>query len=251
MSSYEELKDVAELKSGSINIVHSEIHHLRRPPSLSDSFAQTAQNIERAMSFKFREQKQNQELPFIREVVQENHLDSYVDLLLRFLFHISLISVFETIFFFRYVSTLEDTGIINTMNSFSTSLIQSCTNISLSERTIINLYIGPFINRTKVLENGIYMFGVRQLKNNQLLIRSWVYVGSMGSIFAIFYILAKAKKMNINMYTLIFENLGFVTMLALYEFMFFSTIIMPYAPISSQEILLNTVLSLESQCGLF
>jgi hypothetical protein len=39
-------------------------------------------------------------------------------------------------------------------------------------------------------------------------------------------------------------------MLAIYEYMFFSTIIMPYLPISAEEIERNIVYELQNECGL-
>ena len=246
MLNYEELKDVSRMNSNSLNISLSEINKLRRPVSLSDSFAFSTQNVERAMSFRSREQI----IPLTQEI-RNNHWDFYADLFLRFLFHICLISIFETIFFFHYVSTLEDKGIVSTIQTFSNVLIDSCENIPISEQTYINLYIGPYVNSSYIKQEGVEMYNLRLFKNNQLFIRSWLYVGAIGITFIVFYCISILLKLKINIKILVLENIGFVTMLALYELMFFSTIIMPYSPISPQEILQNTIQSLESQCGLF
>ncbi len=49
---------------------------------------------------------------------------------------------------------------------------------------------------------------------------------------------------------LVLENLVLVTILAAYEYTFFSTVIFPYNPITGQEILRNAVFTLQSDCGL-
>lgn len=249
MTSYEELKDVREMRKGSSNVALSDIHHLRRPPSLSDSFALSIQNVERAQSFKFLEP----ELPLIQteQEIPVRRWDNVFNTILRFLFHICLISIFETLFFFHYVSTLEDNGIINTMGSFSDSLIDSCQNISNENRSFINQYFGPYVNLFNITQNANIMYNIRIINNNKLYVLSWIYVGAISSAFVMFFTISKILKIKIHLLGLVLENVGFVFMLACYEIMFFSKIIMPYSPISSEEILRNTVYSLENKCGLF
>jgi hypothetical protein len=260
--SYQELRDPQDMQPGSLNRIHSEIFHLRRPPSLSDSFALSSENIERASSFRKHvgyegeldtEENAEEDADETDEPDEPkyNIWEKPMNVILRFLFHILLISIFETIFFFHYVSTLEDKGILGTMNSLTKSLVQSCTNITEPERSFINQYLGLFINISNIQQNSIYMFNLRYFQNNQLYVRSWVYVGSIGSVFCFVYILAILQNCNIHVYKLFVENLCFVLMLAIYEFLFFSSIIVPYTPISSQEIVQTTVGMFEQQCGLF
>lgn len=243
---YEELQETSEMNNGSINRVKSDIHNLRRPPSLSDSFAFTEQNIERASSFRYRE------LPTVHEdvgvVCEICPYELYVNLGLRFLFHICLISIFETIFFFHYVSSLENNGIVGTIDSFTNALVYSCSNLTYQERSWIQTYISPYINVSTILRNGKNMYMIRSSNNAVLYIQSWLYVVFFASAFGLLLSVALLQKMKVNVYSVVYENLGFVFMLAFYEYMFFTTIILPYAPISSQEITQNTVLKIENQC---
>ena len=249
MVSYEELKDTSEMAEGSLHRMQSEIHHLRRPPSLSDSYATSIQNIERASSFRCRE------LPIIIERNEPLPVNDYYEivsnLVLRFLFHIFLISIFETVFFFHYVSLLEDNGILGTIDSFTGTIVQSCSNLTVVERSVINKYIAPYVNVSNIKRIGSSVHYDRLAANHALFVKSWLYVGSIGGLFAFVYSLSYIKHTKINLYAVFVENAGFVCMLAFYEFMFFSTVIVPYTPISSQEILMGTLMQLENECGVF
>ena len=249
MSSYEQLQDLSEMAGGSLNRIQSDIFHLRRPPSLSDSFILTTHNIERASSFRYREMPRDpkesiDETPTIAII----EYDNVVTYILQFLFHICLISIFETLFFFHYVSALEDNGIVKTIDSFSNGIVESCSNMTTIEKDILNKYLSSYINASTIKRIGSTMYSTRYSKNYALMIHSWIYVLAISCIFIACYTFAYFKKRKINLNAVFLENIGFVTMLSLYELLFFSTIILPYTPISSQEILMNTVIQLEDQC---
>jgi hypothetical protein len=173
------------------------------------------------------------------------------NLVLKFLFHIFLIAVFETVFFFRYVSEMEDGGILNSIQYFSSGLVQSCRNLTVGERAYVNTYLGPYVNASQIQVAGSAMFLQRSGTNAALFVRSWIYVSAFGVVCVAWFLFVVWKKQVVNYRAVCLETIGLVTILALYEIMFFTTIIMPYTPISSQEITANTVLALEDQCRLF
>ena len=124
---YVELKGVSAMK-GSINAIISDRRKGYRPPALSESFAWSAENVQRAnasttsldllvvQSPPISHQASPQTTPpppvAKKPVCTEARAFNAI---LRFLFHITLISIFESIFFFYYVSSLEDNGINNTV----------------------------------------------------------------------------------------------------------------------------------------
>jgi hypothetical protein len=169
---------------------------------------------------------------------------------LRFTFHITLISIFESIFFFFYVSTLENNGINNTINFFVTGAVQACSNWTSWEQTVVNDIISPWINVTNIQESAATVATNRLASNTRLLRISWVYVGIFAALFAVATSYAKIRKMNVRWCRLVAENLAMVLMLAFYEFLFFTTIITSYSPLSAQEIEANTINTLQSQCHL-
>lgn len=245
MDAYTELKELSAMK-GSLNLVVSHHHHLRRPPSLSESCAWNDFNVHRASEF-FSEV--SSESPVEQNLPNDSEL-FIVNTVLRFLFHITLISIFETIFFFMYISTLEDSGITKTIDYFISSAVSSCTNLTDGERNITNIFLDLFLNTTQIADQAQNSFYQRSMVNHHLFQRAWVYVGIVSGLFVLLTIYSCIRRIRIVWKPLILENIGLVTLLAAYEYMFFSTIIFPFEPLSAQEISENAVLQLQSSCGL-
>jgi hypothetical protein len=251
-----------------------------RPVSRSDSFTHSPANRTRAALFPLGlqwQQSQQSQLPLlphsptsyvhdfslnqvqrqhhIREVIIEPTPPSCPHRIivqgLRYSFHITLISVFETVFFFLYVSKLEDDGINNTIQYFVDGALQSCSNLSQEDTQILNVRIDPLVNITNVRNDAIQTQLSREAHNSVLLTQSWFYVGGFGGIFLILVFTALMSKIQIKWGKLIVENLLFVSILAAYEFMFFKTIINPYNPVSGPEITWDTIQRFSQSCGLF
>jgi len=262
-----ELRVLSEMNPGSINALVSP-KPLRRPPSLSESFAWSAENVERAM----RNAPSNTSLDLLvatttstqgspespRRLVQPQPQQRcrrtevfLTQQALRFLFHIALISVFETVFFFLYVSTLEDNGINHTVDGFLGGFESSCRNFTPLERNLTNDALAIFLNATTIVAQGQQAAVQRAVQNDTLFQRAWIYVGGLGGLFVLSVAYTLLRRIQVAWGTLVAENLVFVAMLAGYEYMFFSTVIFPYTPITAPEIAANTVLELQTQCGLF
>ena len=256
---YVELKAVPEMK-GSINAVISTQRKMYRPPSLSESFAWTPENVLRAnasntslnlMISPVSSPQRSPEPPPLKSpsksVCSEGKFINYA---LRFLFHITLISIFESVFFFLYISKLEDNGINRTVGTFVNDVVQSCNNYTQIERNITNDLLSLFVNSTVIIQEGNDAFDERSVINAQLFIRSWIYVGVLGGLFVFLTSISMLRKIKIKWSKLVWENLFLVTLLAAYEYTFFSTVIFPYNPVTAQEILRNAVFNLQTQCGL-
>ena len=56
---------------------------------------------------------------------------------ISFLFHILLISIFETLFFFLFISKSEDAGIQNTINGYITGVVSQCSGWSSNESAVV------------------------------------------------------------------------------------------------------------------
>ena len=246
MDAYTELKELSAMK-GSLNLIVSHSHHLRRPPSLSESCAWNDFNVHRASEF-FSEV--SSESPPVEQNLPNDSELFYVNTVLRFLFHITLISIFETIFFFMYISTLEDSGITKTIDYFISSAVSSCTNLTDGERNITNIFLDLFLNTTQIADQAQNSFYQRSIVNHHLFQRAWIYVSIVSGLFILLTVYSCARRIPVAWKSLILENIGLVTLLAAYEYMFFSTIIFPFEPLSAQEISENAVQELQSSCGL-
>lgn len=250
-SHYSELKDLPQLR-GSLNTIVSIKNNqgMRRPPSLSESCAWNTDNIERLQY----EQQKTIVLPpepvHITAVVPTNET-KLINFILKLLFHISFISLFESLFFFFYVSTLEDTGILNVIGGFIQSAVHSCANSTQSEKNFVNAILLYFVNPATISTNSQYALQSRSLINAKLMTRSWYYVGGCTGICIGMVGYAKCRRIHIYWKKVILENVAMVILLAAYEYMFFSTIITPYQPITGDEIAERVVQQLNSSCGLF
>jgi hypothetical protein len=86
--------------------------------------------------------------------------------------------------------------------------------------------------------------------NKSISNRAWGYVGGMMGIFVMALVYIRLRRIEIRWRNVILENVCMVLLLALYELMFFNTIIYPYHPISTAEIGRNAVERLQNECGI-
>ena len=255
---YTEMKELPAL-SGSINTIIGGTNKLRRPPSLSESFAWEPENVSRAMKSNLSGTSINllvtqesprspQTTPAPPQTALQKYEEPVVNVAMRFVFHISLISIFESVFFFLYVSQLENNGITNTVGGFVNGIVSSCSNLSQPDQIVFNTVLSFFLNSSQVIAAGNSAFDQRSALNTALFNKSWIYVGSLGGLFVLLTIYSRLRRLKIYWKHLVLENIGLVCLLAAYEYMFFSTIIFPYNPITADEIVRNTVYRLNATC---
>ena len=173
-----------------------------------------------------------------------------VDYSLRFVGHVFLISIFEALFFFSFVSKDEDKGILATTNYYTNSIINSCSGLSANESAFLNLILERFVNSTNVLAAGKDVGNERQATNFRLYNVAWSYVGILGGIEIFLLVVSYMNKFKVKWGHIIFENLALVTFLGIYEFMFFETVIKKYSTESPQEISAEFVKGLQQRCSL-
>lgn len=170
--------------------------------------------------------------------------------LFPFLFHITLISLFESIFFFTYVSTLEDKGILSTIQEYVNPLLQGCWNWTSADSAVALDVINTVLNVSTLEQDAIAAATYRTKFNHTLFVQSWIYVGGLAgstSLFAIFLVWNKSPP---NWKKLLTEQLTMVLLLGLYEWIFFRTIVLPYKAISAIEVNQYVVNELTTICNL-
>lgn len=254
-----ELKNV-ESMPGSINQLISTNKRLRRPPSLSESFAWTPENIERANLVPLIPQSEKLSIipeeppqPILTPTEEPTHCKyekQVVEILIKLLLHITLIGIFETLFYFLYVSSLENGGIETTVNTFIDNAANGCQNLSPVEIQIIDDVLSPYINASQVIQKGNLEELLRAIHNGEISKRAWAYVGGLMGLFVIVTGYIFKRKIRVNWRYIILENVAMVILLALYELMFFNTIIYPYQPVSTDEIARNAVEKMQDSCGI-
>ena len=153
---------------------------------------------------------------------------------LRFSLHLALISLFETIFFWRFVSESEDAALIGLVNNYTASTLGSCANLTVAQRLIVADIFALFINQTDAA--GFSAATTRTAYNAVLFRNSWIYLSCILSVFGAIFIVGYRKGYKTEWSILVGENVALVTLLGLYEWMFFSTIILRYQAISIPEL---------------
>jgi hypothetical protein len=256
---FTEMKDLPAL-SGTLNMIVSQQRSLYRPSSLSDSFAFTPENVQRANAHLreslIQQRSEQTEIAVqpttcsIRNKPASSCEQFTVEIVIKLSMHIALISVFETLFFFFFVSSLEDNGIQKTVKMFIDDAVLACTNLTTLDIEIVDAVLEPYINATTIAQQAVNEYNQRTQYNNALFRNAWLYVGGLSSAFVLVLVYARLRNLQIVWKRIILENLAMVILLALYEYMFFSTVIFPYEAISPQEIAHNAISDMQTTCGI-
>jgi len=171
-----------------------------------------------------------------------------ISTLIKLLFHITLISIFETLFYFLYVSSLENNGIENAINTFINAAIEDCYNMSVEQIEVIDNVLESYINASEVIQKGNTEELVRHKYNNHILNIAWGYVSGLAGLFVILSVYTRVRKIKINWKNVVLENFAMVILLGLYELLFFNTIVHKYLPISTEELAQGAVEKLQTAC---
>jgi hypothetical protein len=164
--------------------------------------------------------------------------------------HLTLISLFETVFFFHFVSQSEDAGLRSTVDSYVNGVLNSCGNWTANTTVAVDEALSLFINVTDVYQqNQIANISISQ-HNSRLQLQAWMYVAGLCSAVAIGAGVGRCAKLRLAWRRILIENLIMVTLLGLYEYTFFDTIIFKYDNMSTAQLNEFIVNQLQQTCGL-
>jgi hypothetical protein len=167
---------------------------------------------------------------------------------LRFSIHLTLISVFETLFFWLFVSQSEDAALVHLVNSYTGNLLTSCATMTEAQRASVTGIIDVFVNQTVVDAMGAIAAADRAVWNGGLQRNSWYYVSGLAGLTVTLGALARCLKRRMPWQSLLAENAGLVALLGLYEWMFFHTVVFRYKAISPAELDRMVVDELMASC---
>jgi hypothetical protein len=177
-----------------------------------------------------------------------NYEQQIVATLIKLLLHITLISIFETLFYFLYVSSLENNGIENAINTFINGAIEDCYNMTTEQIEIVDNILESYINASDVIQKGKTEEIARYKYNNHISNIAWGYVSGLSGLFVILSVYTRVRKIKINWKNVVFENFAMVILLGLYELLFFNTIVHKYLPISTEELAEGAIEKIQSAC---
>ena len=170
--------------------------------------------------------------------------------LLGFGVHITLISLFETIFFFQYISKSEDAGIQNTLDDYINGILTTCQDWPNNTTLLLNDILSVLVNTTQVADQAIVAAQQRYQFNRALEIQAWLYVTGLAITVIIAACLGRQARLRLAWKRIVVENLIMVTLLGLYELTFFKTIIYNYDNLSVAELDEKVVTQLQQTCQL-
>lgn len=166
------------------------------------------------------------------------------------LLHVSLLGVFETLFFFLFISKSEDNGLKGMISKYLDTTLTTCREWSPSEKNIINGILSAMINATVVRQDGLSAAESRLEYNRVLQIQAWMYIVGLFSVLCLGGVGFYCRGKKVHWKKIIGENVVLIGLLGIYEFMFFKTIIYNYESITLPELDMYIVGELQGQCGL-
>ena len=150
--------------------------------------------------------------------------------------HLSLIALFEIIFFFNVITNFENSTFINLISSFTSPVSQKCITFNRQEKTIITDILNSFVNISTINENANQAFLNRTKHNNVILIYAWLYFTGLVLFSIILIILNYFRSKKVNLMKIFIDNIFMIILLGCYEYMFFKSIILNYFIINNIEL---------------
>ncbi len=214
---------------------------LLRPPSYSDSFLVLAPVSPQPAPLKVPLSAVRPRFDFIW----------WYEKCVSLLIHISLISLFETVFFFQFISKSEDSGLLKTVDGYVFAAADSCYKWPANVTAAVNSLLEVLVNVRNVSNAAAIAADGRDNYNTNLQIQSWLYFVGITALTGTASGWAIWKKYKFHWRRVFLENVAMVTLLGIYEFVFFRTIIYNYVSLSMPEIDQHIVNILRGVCGLF
>jgi hypothetical protein len=176
--------------------------------------------------------------------------ETWYNRLLGFAFHITLISIFETVFFFQFISRSEDMGLQKTLEGYINGILTTCNTWSPNTTLFVNDVLSDLINTTTVYQQDQQAVVTRRSQNSGLQVQAWLYVAGLASITIVTGVLGHQASLRLAWKRILIDNALMVTLLGIYEFLFFKTIIYNYQNLSLPELNEYVVAQLQQTCEL-
>lgn len=167
---------------------------------------------------------------------------------LHFTFHLLLISLFETLFFWLFVSQQEDGALTGLVNNYTGRAFAICANMSAQDRQDLRTFVAMFLNTSTALTEAATAAESRSAFNGALLRNSWLYFGGLATTFGLLTSTALLRRLSVHWGRLLGENLGMVALLGLYEWMFFHTVALRYQAVTPAELDGMIVTEFQTNC---
>lgn len=216
----------------------------QRPPAFSDSFLIIPQTVAAAATMPALD------VPFS---VLRPRFDCawWSEKIISLMLHISLISLFETVFFFQFVSQSEDAALLTAVRGFTGGLDGECKTWPANTTAVIRDLLALLVNSTRNADASFVAAQSRQTYNIDLQRKSWGYFGALSGATTVLIAVSIKRRYKIHWRRVWIENIAMVGLLGIYEYLFFRTIVYNYESLSSAELKYNMIEIINGTCGLF
>ena len=233
---------------------------IKRPPSYSDSFLYSHSTSD----FTIGDNLDPVPLltaagPSISSIITETETEvvpshyspceKWYNRLLGFGVHIFLLSLFETVFFFQYISQSENSGLQKTVDGYVNGILSSCGSWSQNTTIDINDILSLILNVSDITEQGQRSYTERITFNKALEVQAWMYVVGLFCAVLVSGGIGYRASLRLAWRRILIDNGIMILLLAFYEWTFFKTIIYNYENLSLPEINEVIVHQLQDQCG--
>jgi len=227
---------------------------IKRPPSYSDSFLYLPASI----NGDFTIGEPLTIVPSISSMITETEeqvvplryssCEKWYNRILGFGVHIFLLSLFETVFFFQYISQSENSGLQKTVDGYVNGILSSCGSWSHNTTTDVNELLSLILNVTEITEQGQQSYRDRTTFNHTLELQAWMYVLGLFLTVVLSSAIGYRASLRLAWRRILIDNGIMILLLGLYEWIFFRTIIYNYENISLPELNLFIVQQLQGTC---
>jgi hypothetical protein len=254
----------SSLNYDTIKMYKTSINDNKRPPSLSESYISEIENYKKnellknipqllapliiepidsvSINIKSKEEKEATQEKEEINFQYKDRCEIVINKLMLFFIHLFLISMFELIFFFSYVTKFEDTALVSVFTSLTNSITSTCSNFNSETKVIVDDIFNLFVNTTIINQKALIAYNNRNATNHILLVNAIMYFVGILAVNILLYIINKVYyKRRINYKDILVDNLIMITILGIYEYIFFSNIVFKYVTITSDEITKNEV----------
>jgi len=155
---------------------------------------------------------------------------------LMFIIHLSLIGLFEIVFFFNFIVSYLEDSLKNLTSSFVQPINNVCINYNTNQKIIFTDILNLFVNVSNIDNESNESYQQRLIHNRAVLVRAWLYFVGLITTSILLIALNYLIKFNVNIKKVLIDNLIMILLLGCYEYLFLKSIIFNYMVINNVEL---------------
>jgi len=192
--------------------------------------------------------RQHLELKLDEVIPKKDYIEIIYNKIVGFTFHLLLIATFELIFFNYYIIQYENNAVISLSNQLIGPMINSCSELSNNNKIIVNDFIKFFVNETIIDNNANSDKNIREINNKYISHLSVIYYIGMVFVFIFILLINLILKRKIDFLMIIIDNIIMISILGIYELIFFNNIVFKYLTLGPNELIKNIMNNVLSAC---